>query len=405
MDSIVKRVINFILVTLHGNKLVMKAINFNMTTGKIKFDILSNILRVPYLLMDSIVASGDTGVNIYTVEILKRASLKDKIEILENSYERLDCDDLLAIVRKMKAAYKQQNAMKHPERKVIIAYNKMMQSLEPFYDSYINGVLVSLKKTGLVDLKGIIDDDIFWLMEVVEEKVTNFKKNACYQSPTSLLQSLLASPAEEPRILSIANDLVNSLFVNEKKVFRYSDPEATDENEVYLYKCLTIPSPSMLKASELIAVRNSLRASTIDFNNALRDWSYCFIHNDSAEIKINRFANEIITQLATIQTAIDNNSILQYQKTTNTEKDINVWIGEAPLPVIWDYYKYYGIIDDDVYGMLQSALVANAELKHRIPIMVIDTGGLIKTDTVLPEQKALKDESLELIARKYISIT
>ena len=79
-----------------------------------------------------------------------------------------------------------------------------------------------------------------------------------------------------------------------------------------------------------------------------------------------------------------------------------MWIGEAPLPVIWDYYKYYGIIDDDVYGMLQSALVANAELKHRVPIMVIETGALLKTNN--GEQSALQEDIPELATRKFIDI-
>ena len=61
----------------------MKAVNYYMTNNNIKFDVLSTMLRVPYLLMDSVAANGETKNDIYAVEILKNASLKSKIHILE----------------------------------------------------------------------------------------------------------------------------------------------------------------------------------------------------------------------------------------------------------------------------------------------------------------------------------
>ena len=114
--------------------------------------------------------------------------------------------------------------------------------------------------------------------------------------------------------------------------------------------------------------------------------------------------NQVATQLPSIQSAIDNNGILQYLKTTKKEKGINVWIGEAPLLVIWDYYKYYEIMDDDCYNELQLLLETKTELKNRVPVMVIETCNLQKSITGLSEQSALTDDDLELTARKFISI-
>lgn len=383
----------------------MKAVNYYMSNKNIKFDVLSTMLRVPYLLMDSVMANGDTKNDIYAVEILKNASIKSKILILEVFYEHLKYAEYLEAIRNIKKIYKEESKVRHPDRQVLLAYQNVLHTVDSLYTDYIKWVIKSLNKNGMVELKGLIEDNVFELMSVVKHTEMGFKKNVAKLSPYLLLTGIMANPQEEPKMFSIANDLVNAIFINEKKVYRYSDPEATDENEVYLHKCLTIPSPSLLMASELIAVRKSLRASCIDFNNALRDWIYFFYTNQPAKLKIDWFEKEVITQLPSIQTAIDNNSILEYQKTIKKEKDINVWIGEAPLPVVWDYYKYYGIIDDDVYGMLQSALAANAALKHRIPIMVIETGGLSKTDTGLSEQSAFKDDDMGLTARKYISIT
>ena len=383
----------------------MKAINYYMSNNNIKFDVLSTMLRVSYLLMDSVAANGDTKNDIYAVEILKNASIKSKILILEVFYEHLKYAEYLDAIRNIKKIYKEESQLRHPDRQVLLAYHNLLHTVDTLYADYIKWVLTSLNKNGIVELKGLIEDNVFELMSVVKHNEMGFKKNVAKLSPYLLLTGIMANPQEEPKMFSIANDLVNAIFINEKKVYRYNDPEATDENEVYLHKCLTIPSTSLLMASELVAVRKNLRASCIDFNNALRDWTYFFYTNQPAKSKIDWFVNEVITQLPSIQTAINNNSILAYQKTIKKGKEINVWFGEAPLPAIWDFYKYYGIIDDDVYGSLQSALASNAELKHRVPIMVIETGGLFKTDTVLLEQTALKDDSLELIARKYISIS
>ena len=382
----------------------MKAVNYYMSNNKIKFDVLTSMLRIPYLLMDSVSACGDTGQHVYSVEMLQKASTRAKILILENFYEHLKFIEPLELIRKIKKAYKEESNVKHQERKVFIAYNKMLHSIDPLYEGYIKWLLDNLKKNGIVELKGIIEDNIFTLPEVVNNHEKNFKKNVSKLSPYLLLKGIMANPEEEPRIFSIANDLVNSVFVNDKKVYRYSDPEATDENEVYLYKCLTIPEPSSLLANELKTVRKNLRESTIGFNNALRDWSYFFYANQPAELKIEWFVSEVITLLPSIQTAIDNDSILRYLKTTNKENEINVWIGEAPLPVVWDYYKYYGIIDDECYRELQLLLETNAELKNRIPIMVIETGNIQETTDGLLEESALKEEDHEFSARKFISI-
>jgi len=356
-------------------------------------------------LMDSVSASGDTKGDIYAVEILKTASIKAKLQILENFYEKLQFIEPLEIIRNIKKRHKEESLVKHQERNVLMAYNKMLHSIDPLYDGYIKWVLDSLNKNGLIELKDIIEVNIFDLPDIVKNNERKFNKNLAKLSPYLLLKGIMANPEEEPRIFSIANDLVQSIFVNDKKVYNYSDPEATDENEVYLYKCLTFPALSSLLANELKVVRNSLRASSTGLNDALRDWSYFFYTNQPAKARIDWFENEVITHIPSVQNAIDNDGILRNQHTNNNHKDINIWIGEAPLPVIWDYYKYNGMIDDECLQELQLLLFTNPELKNRIPIMVIETGDLQDTITGLSQQSALQNDELDFSVRKFISIT
>ena len=84
-----------------------------MSNNKIKFDVLTSMLRIPYLLMDSVSACGDTGQHVYAVEMLQKASTRAKILILENFYEHLKFIEPLELVIKIKKAYKEESNVKH----------------------------------------------------------------------------------------------------------------------------------------------------------------------------------------------------------------------------------------------------------------------------------------------------
>ncbi len=384
----------------------MKAVNYTITKVNVDIELLSIVLRTTYLIMDSIAAAGDTAMCIHVVEIYKQVTLKDKIKMLENCFSGVGLEESLNVMVIIKNAYKQMQTIKHPDRKVLIAYNKLMHNIEPIYDKHIEMVVSGLKMDNLVELKGILDTNTFLMLEVVSDKEIKFKENRNKITPTMLLQSIQANKDEEHRILVIPSDLINSEFIKGKKVYQYNDPEAIDENEIYLYKCFTMPAPVSLTGSQLKAIRGNIRDTAINFNNALTEWCKCFTNKDDAKSKLEKFVNEVTCTLQAIQTAIDNNSILQFIKTTDKENSIyvNVWIGEVPLPTVWLYYKTNEMISEECYNSLLSALELNAELKNRIPIMVIDTEGAFSNDSENDIQAIMTEELLAFTRRKFIHV-
>lgn len=394
------------MTTLHGNELIMKAINFTITKVNVNLQLLSIVLRVPYFIMDSIAATGDTSLSIFVEDVYRQATLIDKINILEECYSAVGLEESFQVIGTLKRAYNQMKAVKHPERRILLAYNKLMHNIGPIYEKHINIIVTELKMNDLVEMKGILDINTFSLLEVVSEREYKFKENHDKITTAMLLQSIQANQDEEPRILVLPCDLVNSEFIKGKMVYQYSDPEALDENEIYLHKCLTIPAPVSLTASQLKVVRSAIRDTAINFNIALTEWGNCFTNKENAKTKIDKFVNDVTSKLPAIQNAIDNNSILQFLKFTSKDNliNVNVWIGEAPLPVIWEYFKINEMMDDDCYSTLFSTLSLNTELKNRIPIMVIDTEGAFSSNSANENQPDMTEDILAFTRRKFIHV-
>ena len=105
-------------------------------------------------------------------------------------------------------------------------------------------------------------------------------------------------------------------------------------------------------------------------------WINYFIENETSCNRIAFFEKEIIPSLPSLQQKINNNEIFNYLNRTNPQDQsgVDIWLGEVPLPVIWEYYKNKKQIDDDEYKCLEKALQNNPLLNGRIPVMILDTG-------------------------------
>ena len=192
--------------------------------------------------------------------------------------------------------------------------------------------------------------------------------------------------------------------MKERIVYNFHDKEALNEHQVYLFKCLHLPTPLLLKTNELKSIRNSLRECSFILNNALDKWYNYFHENELPENRITFFKNEVKTTFPEIQKKIENNEIFNYSIRTNTQQQsgVDVWIGEVPIPVLWDYYKYNRQIDENEYKSLEKALENNPSLKGRIPVIVIDSEG----DYAEEKENIFDFETSEIVSgRKFISIT
>lgn len=391
-------------LTLHLNACDMKALHYHLSTGNENFKLLSIAIRIPYLLIDNVLVANDTNCYIYITDFYKSFTLNQKIKLLEDTYVNSGFqDELLTLVRSIKESFNKFNKLKHPDRNLLVMSNKMNRHVEGMYNDYVEWIVSNYKPYGLMELKGIADDIILNFQKIVRDNSKPHKSNFVNTKTSDFALSLMSSKDEEGKVIIVNKDFIGTDFLKERIVFNYLDKEAMNEHQIYLYKCLHLPTPLLLKADELKSVRNSLRDCSVIFNSAMDKWNNYFIENDIPENRITFFKNEVITTLPEIQKKIDNNEILKYSIRTNTQKlsDVNVWIGEVPIPVLWDYYKYNGQIDEVEYKCLEKALENNPSLKVRIPVIVIDAEG----DYPEEKEKIIGFNETEITSsRKYISV-
>ena len=382
----------------------MKALHYHLSTGNENFKHLSIAIRIPYLLMDNVLVANDTNCFIYITEFYKSFTLNQKIKLLEDTYVNSGFqDELLTLIRSIKESFNKFNKLKHPDRNLLVISNKMNRHVEGMYNDYVEWIVSNYKPYGLMELKGIADDIILNFQKIVRDNAKPHKSIFVNTKTSDFALSLMSSKDEEGKVIIVNKDFIGSDFLKERIVYNYHDKEALNEHQIYLYNCLHLPSPLPLKADELKSVRNSLRDCSIIFNCALDKWNKYFFENDLPENRITFFKNEVITTLPEIQKKIDNNEILNYSIRTNTQKlsDVDVWIGEVPIPVLWDYYKYNGQIDEDEYKCLEKALENNPSLKGKIPVIVMDAVG----DNGKEKEKIIDFEATEIVSgRKFISI-
>ena len=381
----------------------MKALYYHVTTGKVNLELLSIGLRVPYLLMDKVLLASDTSCNIYLIEFFKSFKTLSKILILESLYEKKQYDEVyINLIRSIKKNYYKYKEVKHPDKNLMILYNKLMHQIDVMFKDYIDWVINCYKQYGLLDLTNIDDDVTFNFMTIVKDNAIPRKSKFSRIKTTELAKSLLPSKEEEI-IITLSKDFLSSEFLNNRKIYGCKDKEAQNESEIYLHKCVRLPLPIILNADELKSARNHLRNYAIVLNEALGKWNNCFVEKESAESRLDIFEKEVIPCIKDIQKGIDNNELFNYLRKTNTkgESDITVWIGEAPLTTIWEFYKYVRQIDNEEYKCLEKELELNPLLKDRVAIMVLDAEG----DYPEAKERIIEFEETEITAgRKYISI-
>ncbi len=383
----------------------MKALQYNLSTGKVNFKTLSIALRTGYLLMEKVLLLGDNNNCLYPAELFKSASLRQKINLLEGVYENSNVDNqILITLREIKGHINGFNKVKHPDKTLIVPYKKMMHQIDALYSDYTTWLLNINKQIGLMELQGIDDDDIFNFEFIIKDNSTPQKSIYTNTKTNKFAHSLLPAKGREEVIVLLDFEFVNTDFLKDRKIYNLTEQESKDEKNIFLNRFLKIPIPIKLKADELKSVKKQLSKVTTIFNETLCKWYNCFIEQECNENRINFFENKIIPYASSIQQEVDNNAILNciLQNETSINPYIDIWIGEAPLATIWEYYIYKRMITEEEYEQLIIDAEINPLFKKRVPIMVIASEE--KDESTNENNKDLTEENTILASRKSIYI-
>ncbi len=352
----------------------MKAVQYNYSIGKINFETLSIALRIGYMLMDKTLLAGDNNNCLYPARLFNSATASQKISTLEGVYNNDGIHKQYLInIQNIKGNINDFKAIKHPDKTLIVLYKKMMLQLENMYTNYTDWLLKQNKCFGLMELAGIDDDNIFNFEFVIKDNSAPEKSVYPKSKINKFAKSLMPEKDKEGILITADYEFVNTSFLKDRKIYNFLDEESRDEKTIYLYRFLKFPIPINLTVAELNSVKKQLLTVTATLNETLSKWNNCFIEQDSIETRINFFEGNIIPFSNLLQQEIDNNAILKclIQNETSDDPYIEIWIGEAPLPTIWEFYLYKRMIDEYEYEQLLIDAEQNPLLKKRVPVMII----------------------------------
>ncbi len=385
----------------------MEALIVKGEFGKINLIYFSVCIRTAYLFMDRTGMAGDLWMNMYFDADFCSIPLMMKYKLLKDYREEGGLDyDLENIITIEKHCLKE-SKMKHRPVAGFNMYKRCESSINSWLKVRTHFTTGLASTSGLLPLKEIIETDIFSLYKLDKrEQVPNISPNI-FIKPSELLQFKCAEHGIDNTLFTLTDEFTDPDFLEDRRIYNINSQEAFLKDTIYLEKCLTFPLITELSVSELKILRNILEESTTPFNEVLDIWTDMFIEKEDKLERINFLRDNIQTMFPTIQAVINTNETLGYAKKRNADITVEVWLGEAPLTVIWEYYNYFELISEASYKILLESAENSTAYNYNVPIMIIATkgSGRNKIETVEESYTDEIEEPAVLPVRKSILIT
>jgi len=357
----------------------MESIVYNVMNNNVLLSEVSNSIRVQYFFMKKVSVTGDLSLSVSLDEGFSNLSLLNKIKMVKDFYSLIKPDSDLDALTGIEAMAKKQATIKHPDTKSMLVFRKMERLITEMAMHYKELFKKYSEVNGMLELKELNDFDILGFIPTDTVEDIHIKGNKNMIKASNLLQFVFPENVIETIFLmTVTGSFIQRMIMESIIIYDISDTEAMDAENTYLIRCLSIPIPEKLKAVELKAIRSKVIVAASAFNIKADTWIEMFNTNETVPARINYLKEDLLPTFSLIQKRIDENDILNFTKElSHNNSSMEIWIGELPIPVLWQYFFKSEIINETVHNKLQDALSNRPELKKRIPVMVFSTNGLV----------------------------
>ncbi len=361
--------------------MLMKTIVFNTHGSVIDKGGESVALRIGYLLGDYAVSAGTSGFDICFNTWFNPPKVEQKVAWIEKFYEQRGEESSLK-VEEVKRTMKALRKIKHLDKQGIVIQKKFEKAVDTLFQIAKGEALEEKMKTGLPQLEPIYDG------KVLGGYSTNLgapEQPEKHDYAASQLLSLdLPDPEEGLSLFFLTHEFLLVQDNNKRKWYSARDSAASSAQNMYFEKFFSFPALNILNAVELKTVRQQLEPLAIHFRKAVDRWMELCYQPASPKETLEHFRQQVQIHAAPINMLIKQNEVLEhYKRLVNQQAVINVYMGEVPVKLIWDFYREGKAIADETWDKLMQLYETKNLSGQRWPVMVIE----------IPEAKIVMQEN------------
>lgn len=370
--------------------------------------LLALAVRTGYLLADEVLWAGSGPATYDFLQDASKLTLEKKIALLRESDE-IDEPEMLQDMSKMLKSFRK---VKYKAADQIAFERKMHHMLKDLFEHWLKVERLDVYDAGFPELDGeLLSDDAIKLCRV---NTSDPENAADGHTPMSiLLQGMADEEQLRPDLPFLPAEFLESPLVA-GKVYRLSDPEAADPQNIYLRNCFKLPNLLMLSEKELHILRKQVISDATFFRIMVDEWIDLCTETDDSNERLEYFRDKVVARAPLLQVQLSRNSIVR-NCNKNAEQDLqySVMLGEVPVSIIMQFYRENGVIADKTWNILQQQMKEDEDMQGRWPVMVLNCGGVVRAGKKEEREraekktgKARKAEPEKKIApaRKFIAV-
>jgi len=347
----------------------METIVLNHFESKLNKRFESVALRVGFLLSDCVNSVGTAYCDIYFEKYSEQKNTMEKVEFIEmfiHEHPQVGREFSAADYKDVVKGMKQKG---HMSQQDIVRKKRLDSSVDKMYETAKGIFIQQLLSDGLLQLKPIADKKEMGIMAV---RLSEQEKDTEEYQPLSRVLMLKLPGAESPELFLLPFEFFISSFLKPDDIVSGAEhPDALSKSG-YLHKCFELPNINLLSAAELEAVRAQLKPSGETFRKQMDEWNRLSQKTNEAAETNRYFINHVLPSTRALSDAIEQNELLRhFSSFQNDEVKTSVMVGEVPLPLIWDFFKFAEVPSEESWNKLMEEKEKDSSLSRRVPVMVL----------------------------------
>ncbi len=370
----------------------MRALLFDYPGSSLNRIAYAYCMRMAYLLANKVVYAGDAA-EIYHI-IQHRQSLTNiqMVQVLQQYMPRE-----AELVKLMKDNFKASSKIRFKDAPLLAMHKKAQAQLSAYFKLAVDDLASDFYANRFLPAA-----DVYGHPQVFQRLlINNNPERSEKYVPAYSEWLLLHMEEEEERDIVMLSEEFLQHFDLALLNTNCSAGQMMEREGVYLCHCITLVDPGPASMYELEHIRNFASTGLTPFRQVMNQWIDLFVENEEG-INTRSFFNEQVLPCATqLEATWQQCHLLGHiSKRRITPSQVNVWMGEVPVQMIWQFYKDKSVIPEATWNRLQQAAADDDRLAGTWPVIVVRPSATVDDDS----ETIMANEDGELPARKTIRL-